>query len=207
MDTLKSTNRNLNNFVTNERLIEDSPIPVNIKVYQKLQKQAKSVYTGLHAQLRCSAPPHSHQCAVTIDWTRYSSGLYLPSLRILIGDPSYRRQLRCSIERESTPQAVAPQQTNQWDTYDVKLRAREWRGKLIEAASCYNIGIAAVSATATVLDPKKTNTENIWQKRETRKLQSKKADPSHAQKVKSPNRLSIPGFSRSNWKSSRSVSG
>jgi len=205
MDTLKSTNSNLNRFVSNETLIEHSPTSKNIKIYQKLQKQAKSVYNGLHARLTCTAPPHSHQCAVMVDWSEYPNSLHSPSLKLLVGDPSNRKQLRCSVEMDSTPEVVVSEQATSWDSYDVQLRSREWRGKLVEAAKSHSVGIATVSAMATMLDPKNPHIEKIWQERENRKLKSKKASQLHAPKVKSSHRLSISGLARKSKKTSRSV--
>jgi hypothetical protein len=199
MDMLKSTNSKINNFVQNETFIDHAPASKDIGIYKNLQKHAKALYTGLSSHLTCAEHSHDHQCGIMADWSNHPNNLRPPHLKLLLGNSSSWKQLRCSVRaaKALAPASVASVPIISADiaVYDVQLRAQKWRGTIVEAANCHKIGIATVSATSTVLNPKNERTERLWQERETAKLQ--KAENSDTTKAKSSKRLSMAKFAAS----------
>ncbi|KAF2800853.1 hypothetical protein K505DRAFT_392551 [Melanomma pulvis-pyrius CBS 109.77] len=196
MDMLKSTNSKINNFVQNETLIDHAPTSKDINIYKGLQKHAKTLYTGLLSHLTCTEPSHDHQCAIMADWANHPNNLRPPHLKLLLGNSSSWKQLRCSVRaaKAPTPSSVTSGPTISADIamFDIQLRVQKWRGTIVEAAKCHKIGIAAISATSTLLNPKSERTELLWQERETTKLQ--KAENSNPTKAKFSKRLSMAKF-------------
>ncbi|ORX98943.1 hypothetical protein BCR34DRAFT_523420 [Clohesyomyces aquaticus] len=171
VDLLKGTTDKINKFVTNETLITRSVSSNDVNIYVTLQRNTKSFYVGLHSRLRCSGPSHNHRCTVIVDWTHCPDSHDPPRLGLLLGESGRWKQLRWHTSAIKTTNPVV---TNQLETHSSQLLSQWLRKKWVQSAKNREIGIAAVSATLTVLNPNNIDTESFYRERETEKLRSNK---------------------------------
>ena len=214
MRDLKDANHALTRYTTiQERIVSSRPSARKyIKIIKTLQTQASELHQCLQLNFQCSGADHCHKCAIAVEWDK-SSTVHVPAFRLLLTETTELKRLEWNIESLQVPQNVQSQNDKApnprpMDVLKKEITVREKRENIVKEAKKMTIGIIAVAATETILNPKNNEVEKIWLERQGKRLTKKSnSEISRIHKPQKPFRNSLEAFRSGKSRNSESTSG